>query len=55
MYPLGQMAFEFHQPDTVPQTWSQAEALALGLNGNVRVLQSYERNLPSGGGACCTA
>ena len=51
MYPLGQMAFEFHQPDTVPQTWSQAEALALGLNGNVRVLQSYERNLPSGGGA----
>ena len=30
MYPLGQMAFEFHQPDTVPQTWSQAEALALG-------------------------
>ena len=51
MYPLGQMAFEFHQPDTVPQTWSQAEALALGLNGNIRVLQSYERNLPSGGGA----
>ena len=51
MYPLGQMAFEFHQPDTVPQTWSQAEALALGHNGNVRVLQSYERNLPSGGGA----
>ena len=51
MYPLGQMAFEFHQPDTVPQTWSQAEALDLGLNGNVRVLQSYERNLPSGGGA----